>query len=86
MASAAVDVCAGCHEATEEQQAEGTRCVHGLLGGWCGRDRGDFGRALWTELRVSDLVLSVRRSPEGSGRVIMQNLHYGLHVSRRSLW
>lgn len=56
MATAAADVCAGCHEATEEQQAEGTRCVHGLLGGWCGRDRGDFGRALWTELRVADLV------------------------------
>ena len=84
MATAAVDVCAGCHEATGE--AEGTWCVHGLPGGWCGWDRGDFGGALWTELRVADLVLSVRRSSEGSGRVITQNLHYGLHVSKRSLW
>ena len=84
MATAAVDVCAGCHEATGE--AEGTWCVHGLPGGWCGWDRGDFGGALWTELRVADLVLLVRRSSEGSGRVITQNLHYGLHVSKRSLW
>lgn len=67
-------------------QAEGMWRVHGLPGGWCGWDRGDFGRALWTELRVVDLVLWVRRSPEGSGRVIMQNLHYGLYVSKRSLW